>query len=101
MNTFVPLSETVRQQLLTALCDRLEDAIFILDANLRYMWVNHQYEMVIGYDKAFLIERPLGIYAAEFLSEKERMILKDIANRLDEHGFYQNSFSMVSAANIL
>ena len=96
MNTFVPLSETVRQQLLTALCDCLEDAIFILDAKLRYMWVNRQYEMVIGYNKEFLIKRPLGIYAAEFLSEKERAILKDIANRLDEHGYYQNNFSMAT-----
>lgn len=96
MNTFVPLSEPIKQELLAKLCECLEDAVFILDAKLRYMWVNRQYEIVVGYDKEFLIQRPLGIYASEFLTEKERTVLKDIANRLDKHGYYENNFSMAT-----
>ncbi|GAA0313533.1 putative bifunctional diguanylate cyclase/phosphodiesterase [Psychrobacter aestuarii] len=96
MKEFIPLAASTKEQLLTALCSRFEDAIFILDANLRYMWVNAAYEVMIGHTETFLAGRPLGIYAQEFLGEKERRILKDIAYRLDEHGYYQNNLSMTT-----
>ncbi|WP_440454686.1 putative bifunctional diguanylate cyclase/phosphodiesterase [Psychrobacter sp. ASPA161_9] len=96
MTTFVPISPSIKQQLLLELCERLEDAVFILDANLRYMSVNAAYEAMIGFEEPFMIGRPLGIYAAEFLSEKERSILQDISNRLDDDGFYENNFSLLN-----
>lgn len=96
MTNFVPISPSVKQQLLSVLCERLEDAIFILDADLRYMSINAAYETIIGFKEEFLIGKPLGIYAAEFLSEQERAILQDVANRLDGDGFYENSFSLTN-----
>ena len=96
MSTFTPITQCIKQQLLTQLCEHLEDAIFILDANLRYMSVNATYEMMVGYHEDFLIGRPLGIYAAEFLAEKERIILNNIASHLNNGGFYENSFAMVT-----
>ncbi len=96
MNTFSPISQPIKQQLLAQLCERLEDAIFILDANLRYMSVNHIYEVMIGYNEAFLLGRPLGIYGTAFLSPQERAILEDITNHLDHHRFYENNFSMAT-----
>ena len=94
MPTFKPISNTDKQQLLAKLCEQLDDAIFILDANLRYLSVNASYEMIIGYNEAFILGRPLGIYEAEFLSAEERVILSDIIDQLDNHGFYENHFSM-------
>lgn len=88
----MPLAD--KQQLLVKLCEQYEDAIFILDANLYYLSVNATYERMIGYTEDFLLGRPLGIYAAEFLSEEERSILVDIAEHLDSQGFYENDFSM-------
>ena len=96
MSNFEPLSVSTKQQLMTELCERLEDAIFILDSNLRYLSVNASYELMIGYKEAFLVGRPLGIYAAEFLSVEEQSILRDIHNNLDEHGFYELDFSMAN-----
>lgn len=96
MSNFVPIPASIKQQLLTQLCERFEDAIFILDANLRYLSVNATYEIMIGYNEEFLIGRPLGIYSAEFLSEEERAILKDITKRLENEGFYENDFSMAT-----
>ncbi|WP_350557722.1 EAL domain-containing protein [Psychrobacter sp. CAL346-MNA-CIBAN-0220] len=96
MSNFTPISSSIKQQLLTELCERLEDAIFILDTQLRYMSVNAAYEIMIGYKESFLIGRPLGIYAADFLSEEERAILKDISTRLDKDGFYENNFAMAN-----
>lgn len=96
MSSFDSISASTKQQLLTQLCEQLEDAVFILDANLRYLSVNATYEIMIGYNEEFLIGRPLGIYAAEFLSEEERAILKDITNHLDSDGFYENDFSMAT-----
>ncbi|SNT69750.1 putative bifunctional diguanylate cyclase/phosphodiesterase [Psychrobacter sp. LV10R520-6] len=96
MSNFDPIPASIKQQLLTQLCERFEDAIFILDTNLRYLSVNATYEIMIGYNEEFLIGRPLGIYSAEFLSEEERTILKDITERLDNEGFYENDFSMAT-----
>lgn len=96
MNNSSPISVPVKQQLLTQLCERLEDAIFILDANLCYLSVNATYEIMIGYNEDFVIGRPLGVYAAEFSSNKENVILKDIANHLDSNGFYENNFIMAT-----
>ncbi|MBP2280857.1 hypothetical protein RCH20_001885 [Psychrobacter sp. PL15] len=50
MNNFEPISTLIKQQLLTQLCERLEDSIFILDANLRYLSVNATYEIMVGYN---------------------------------------------------
>lgn len=94
MTDFTPISIADKQQLLATLCEQLEDAVFILDADLRYLAVNASYEMIIGYSETFILGRPLGIYAAEFLSEKERVVLKDIIQQLDINGFYENDFSM-------
>ncbi|MGE6481880.1 putative bifunctional diguanylate cyclase/phosphodiesterase [Psychrobacter namhaensis] len=94
MTTFAPIPVADKQQLLAKLCEQLDDAIFILDANLRYLWVNASYEIMIGYREAFMLGRPLGIYAAEFLSEEEKAILADIISHLDSSGFYENHFSM-------
>lgn len=96
MTLFVPITEPIKQQLLAQLCERCEDAIFILDANLRYMSVNAAYEMMIGYHEDFLIGRPLGVYTAEFLSERERIILNNITNNLNNDGFYENNFAMAT-----
>lgn len=94
MPTFKLISDTDKQQLLAKLCEQLDDAIFILDAELRYLSVNASYEMIIGYSEAFILGRPLGIYAAEFLSEEEREVLADIVQQLDHNGFYESDFSM-------
>lgn len=96
MTTFTQLSLSTKQQLLAQLCEQFDDAIFILDEKLRYLSVNATYEIMIGYHEAFLLGRPLGVYAAEFLSEDERAILKDISNRLDNDGFYENDFSLAT-----
>ena len=51
---------------------------------------------MIGYNEKFLIGRSMGVYAAEFLSKQEQSILEDIVTSLDNTGFYENSFSMVT-----
>lgn len=96
MAVFTPLTSSTKSQLLTNLCDQFEDAIFILDAHLRYLSVNATYEMMIGYSEFFLLGRPLGVYAADFLSEEERAVLQDINTRLDSSGFYESNFAMVT-----
>ncbi len=96
MSDFDTIPASIKQRLMTELCERIEDAIFILDENLRYLSVNPSYELLIGYKEEFLIGRPLGIYAAEFLSEAEQVILKDIKKNLNEHGFYELDFSMAN-----
>lgn len=96
MSSFDPISVSLKQQLLSQLCERLDDAIFILDSEFRYLSVNATYEIMIGYNKSFLIGRSIGIYAAEFLSIEEQSILEDIVNCLDSTGFYEKSFSMAT-----
>ena len=96
MTTFTPITLSHKQQLLTLLCSRLEDGVFILDAQLRYLSVNAAYEIMIGYQEAFLIGRPLGIYAAEFLPEVEQDIFKSVASDLNIEGFYENNFAIAT-----
>ena len=96
MVNFAPIPIMDKQQVLTQLCEQLEDAIFILDANLCYLSVNACYEMIIGYEESFLIGRPLGIYAKQFLSEEERAILAEINKHLDASGFYEKDFAMAN-----
>ena len=96
MVNFAPIPIMDKQQVLTQLCEQLEDAIFILDANLCYLSVNACYEMTIGYTESFLLGRPLGIYAAEFLSKEEQDILVEINKHLDASGFYEKDFAMAN-----
>ena len=96
MAVFTPLTSSTKSQLLTKLCDQFEDAIFILDAHLRYLSVNATYEMMIGYKETFLLGRPLGVYAADFLAEQERTVLQDINTKLDSSGFYESNFTMAT-----
>ncbi|MGO3271306.1 MAG: putative bifunctional diguanylate cyclase/phosphodiesterase [Psychrobacter sp.] len=96
MTPFTPIPIADKQQLLIQLCEQLDDALFILDENLRYLSVNASYELIIGYNESFLLGRPLGIYAAEFLSEQEVAILNKITTYLDSDGFYENSFSITN-----
>ncbi len=99
MTPFSPLPDSTKQQLLTQMYKQLEDAIFILDENLHYLSINAAHEAMIGYQEKFLIGRPLGVYAAEFLSESERAILKDISHHLNDEGFYENNFVMTNRYN--
>lgn len=94
MTTVTPLSEATKQQLLAELCETFDEAILILDAQLHYLFVNPAHELLIGYSKEFLLGRPLGIYDADFLSEHEQQMLKDIVQSLNNKGFYQSSFIM-------
>ena len=96
MSDFKPMQLADKQQLLANLCEQYEDAIFILDKDLRYLSVNATYEMMIGYTEAFLLGRPLGIYAPEFLSEDEQSVLKNLINSLDSTGFCEIDFSMAN-----
>lgn len=96
MTIFTPISVSIKQQLLTQLYEQFEDTMFLLDANLRYLSVNAVYEIMIGYKESFLIGRPLGIYADEFLSKEELELLHDITTSLNITGFYQREFSMSS-----
>lgn len=96
MSITSPLSNAIKQQLLAQLCEQFDDGILILDANFCYISVNPAYELMIGYKEEFLLGRPLGIYAAELLSEQERSILKDISSFLTNTGFYERSFSLTT-----
>ena len=96
MTTFTTLLLSDKQQLLTQLCEQSDDAIFVLDAEFRYLSVNARYELVIGYSESFLLGRPLGIYAAEFLSKEEQAILYDLTKALDSEGFHEVDFSMAN-----
>ena len=96
MSAFTPMPLADKQQLLVKLCEQFEDAIFILDANLRYLSVNATYELMLGYTESFLIGRPLGVYAVEFLSEEEQTVLKNLINSLDSTGFCEIDFSMAT-----
>lgn len=96
MTAFTPMPQADKHQLLVKLCEQFEDAIFILDDKLRYLSVNASYELMIGYTEKFLLGRPLGIYAAEFLSEDEQAVLRNLINSLDNTGFCEIDFSMAN-----
>lgn len=96
MTTFTPLSLSTKQQLLSELCEHLEDAVFILDAHLRYLTINSAYKEMLDYKQEFLIGRPLGIYAKEFLSEKESALFKHISDTLTTEGYYENKFVLAT-----
>lgn len=96
MTAFTPIPISDKQQLLVKLCEQFEDAIFILDTQLRYLSVNASYELMLGYTEDFLLGRPLGIYAAEFLSDDEQTVLKNLINSLDSTGFCEIDFSMAN-----
>lgn len=93
---FVPMSDTIKQQLFTQLCQRFDDAILILDDQLRYVFVNPAHELLVGYKLEFLLGRPLGVYRKEFLSDHERQLLESIKANLAEFGFYEGSFQMAT-----
>ncbi|WP_201583784.1 sensor domain-containing protein [Psychrobacter jeotgali] len=96
MTIFSPLSDCIQHQLFIELYEQLEEAVFILDAQLKYIAVNPAYEKMVGYENDFLVGRPLSVYAAEFLSEHERMLLEDVSNNLNDKGIYKNSFTMTN-----
>ncbi|WP_240366397.1 hypothetical protein [Psychrobacter sp. KH172YL61] len=53
MSNFDPIPVSIKQRLMAQLCEQIEDAIFVLDSNLRYLSVNASYELMIGYKESF------------------------------------------------
>ncbi|WP_201536503.1 putative bifunctional diguanylate cyclase/phosphodiesterase [Psychrobacter ciconiae] len=96
MITFNPISTSTKQALLTQLCENFDDAILILDAQLRYVFVNPAYEILMGYDQDFLLGRPLSIYNQEFLSVHEQEALNTIIQSLSSQDVYQSNITLAT-----
>ncbi len=96
MITFNPISTSTKQALLTQLCENFDDAILILDAQLRYVFVNPAYEILMGYDQDFLLGRPLSIYNQEFLSVHEQEALNTIIQSLSNQDVYQSNITLAT-----
>lgn len=71
MPNFTPISVANKQQVLAKLCEQLDAAVFILDANLRYLSVNDSYETMIGYREASILGRPLVYMPQRFYQQKK------------------------------
>ena len=96
MMTFNPLSTRNKQALLTQLCEKFDDAILILDAQLRYVFVNPAFEILMGYDQDFLLGRPLSIYNQAFLSTHEQQSLNTIIQNLSGNKVYQSNLTLAT-----
>ena len=96
MSTPSPITDSIKQQLLAQFCEEHDNAISILDANLHYLSVNRAFEVMIGYNSEFLLNRPLGVYATEFLSPKDSTTLNDMIDQLRSTGLYSNNVSIAS-----
>lgn len=93
--TPISLAPALKQKLFNQFCEQLEDAITILDSELKYLYVNPSYEQMVGYEESFLLGRPLGIYDIDFLSNEQQQLLKDIGRELCFNGSYKGDFSVV------
>ena len=77
MSNFDPIPVSIKQQLMTELCEQIDDAIFILDGNLRYLTVNASYELLIGYKESFLVGRPLVRRRAAYFKRHQKQSKRD------------------------
>lgn len=91
---FTPLSSSNKNQLLAHYCERSDQAIFILDADKRYLSINDAYEKLTGYSEAILLGQPFGIFAIKFLTAYEAKLLKKLNERLDNNDIYEQSFTL-------
>ncbi|MBU5615595.1 EAL domain-containing protein [Psychrobacter sp. TAE2020] len=96
MSTPSPITDSIKQQLLAQFCEEHDNAISILDADLHYLSVNRAFEVMVGYNSEFLLNRPLGVYATEFLSLRDGTVLNDMIGDLRSTGLYANNVSIAN-----
>lgn len=94
MAAFTPLSSPIKQQLLTQHYQQSEQAVFILDADRRYLSTNAAYEKLTGYSEDTLMGQCFGAFASRFLTQYESKILEKLNAKLDANDIYQESFTL-------
>ncbi len=93
---FTPLSSVIKHQLLAQFYEQSDKAMFILDADKRYLVINSAYEKLTGYNEQALLGQAFGVFAARFLSKYEAKIIKKLDTKLDTHDVYKDSFTLPS-----
>ncbi|MGM8884395.1 EAL domain-containing protein [Psychrobacter sp. 1U2] len=94
MTPFELLSSTYKQQLLTNYYQQLDQAVFILDADKRYLSMNSAYERLTGYRENLLIGYPFGTFITQCFTKHKPEILKDLAGHLQDNNSYQKTFAL-------
>ncbi|MGM8870659.1 EAL domain-containing protein [Psychrobacter sp. 2Y5] len=94
MPPFEPLSPTYKQQLLTHYYQQLDQAVFILDADKRYLSMNSTYERLTGYRENLLIGYPFGTFITQCFTRHKPEILKDLAGHLQYNKSFQKTFTL-------
>ncbi len=94
MPEFSPLSASLKQQLLTHHCEQSEEAIFILDARKRYLFINSAYEKLTGYSEKTLSGQAFGVFAKQFMTQYEANLLENLTSHLDHNDTYKESFTL-------
>lgn len=94
MTPFEPLSVMSKQHLLTNYYQQRDQAVFILDADKRYVSMNSAYERLTGYRENLLIGYPFGTFITQCLTKHKPEILKDLASHLAHHNSYKKTFTL-------
>ncbi len=94
MTEFLPLNSSIKQKLLTHHCEQSDEAIFILDASKRYLFINAAYEKLTGYSEKTLSGQPFGIFAKQFMTKYESNLLENLTSHLDHNDTYKESFTL-------
>lgn len=98
MTSFISLSLSIKQQLLTHHYDQSAQATFILDADKRYLSVNSAYEKLTGYSAESLAGEYFGTFATQFLNANDYIILQNLASHLHDNRTpnqtYKQSFTL-------
>lgn len=99
MTTFMPLSSAIKQQLLTKHYKQLDQAVFILDADKRYLSMNTAYESLTGYSENLLIGHPFGTFLSPCFTEHDPEILSDLDKHLEHSDSYRQIFALPNRAH--
>lgn len=92
------LSTTTKQQLYTQLCEKSEEAIFILNHEFRYVDANRSFEQLMGISRTALIGRHLSLYDMSLFPDAEREMMEGIINTLNTTHHFQDEIEFDTRA---
>ena len=93
-------NDEIKSHILSKLCSYSEEGMIILDEQLNYLWVNHSFEIAVGYPARYLLGKPVSFYPIKDIIQKTDTLTHRLLQSLEETGYFQEDINRINRHGI-
>ncbi len=94
------ISAELKSLILSKICENSQEGIFILDENLKYVWVNESFSMIIGYPEEMVLNKPLTIEEYNLLNSSEQAMARQVTKALATDGYFHDNLTLLTRYDV-